>query len=106
MTRPVISGGGKGELGKTTAKPPVAGNLLICPGQDSNLGFEERDIATSGNILGPWNTATLQELSLSYGNCRVIVSSYIRKALDWRAIKLDNPGGLLNYLHFLPFLHP
>ena len=45
--------------------------------------------------------AALEELAHRYGNPRVIVSSFIQKALDWPAIRPDDPKGLDEYSIFL-----
>ena len=45
--------------------------------------------------------AALEELAPKYGNPRVIVSSFIQKALDWPALRPDDPKGLDEYSIFL-----
>ena len=45
--------------------------------------------------------AALEELALRYGNPSVIVSAFIRKALDWPIIRPDDPRGLNEFSIFL-----
>ena len=63
-------------------------------------GEAHRVVCGFGHLDNGYHAA-LQELDLRYGNPRVIVSSFIRKALDWHPIRADDPKGLNEFSIFL-----
>ena len=63
-------------------------------------GEAHRVVCGFGHLDNGYHAA-LQELDLRYGNPRVIVSSFIRKALEWQPIRADDPKGLNEFSIFL-----
>ena len=63
-------------------------------------GEAHRVVCGFGHLDNGYHAA-LRELDLRYGNPRVIVSSFIRKALEWQPIRADDPKGLNEFSIFL-----
>ena len=63
-------------------------------------GEAHRVVCWFGHLDNGYHAA-LRELDLRYGHPRVIVSSFIRKALEWQPIRADDPKGLNEFSIFL-----